>query len=40
MMTYGETIWHYPDGEFIYGKFKLKEIKYNVNEFESDQNSK
>ena len=36
MMTYGETIWHYPDGEFIYGKFKLKEIKYNVNEFESD----
>ena len=30
IMTYGETIWHYPDGKFIYGKFKLKEVEYNV----------
>jgi len=34
IMTYGETVWHYPDGEFVYGKFKLKEIKYNVNKLE------
>jgi hypothetical protein len=30
---YGETIWHYPDGEFVYGKFTLKSIEYNVKEF-------
>lgn len=30
---YGETIWHYPDGEFVYGKFILKSIEYNVTEF-------
>lgn len=28
--TYGEAIWHYPDGEFVYGKFWLKEIEYNL----------
>ncbi len=27
---YGETIWHYPDGAFVYGKFTLKRIEYNV----------
>ena len=27
---HGETIWHYPDGEFVYGKFTLKSIEYNV----------
>ncbi len=30
VMTYGEAIWHYPDGKFVYGKFNLKEIEYNV----------
>ena len=30
---YGEAIWHYPDGEFVYGKFTLKSIEYNVEEF-------
>jgi hypothetical protein len=30
---YGETVWHYPDGEFIYGKFTLKSIEYNVTDF-------
>ncbi len=30
IMTYGETIWHYPDGKFVYGKFNFKEIEYNV----------
>jgi hypothetical protein len=33
VMQYGETIWHYPDGEFVYGKFTMKSIEYNVNEF-------
>lgn len=28
--TYGEAIWHYPDGKFTYGKFSLKTINYNV----------
>ena len=28
--TYGETIWHYPEGDFTYGVFKLRTIKYNV----------
>ena len=27
---YGEAVWHYPDGEFVYGKFSLKSIEYNV----------
>lgn len=31
IMHYGEVKWHYPDGEFVYGKFYLKEIAYNVN---------
>lgn len=29
--SYGEAIWHYPDGEFAYGKFRLKSIRYNLN---------
>lgn len=28
--TYGETIWHYTEGDFRYGAFRLKEIIYNV----------
>lgn len=28
--AYGEAIWHFPEGEFTYGKFRLKQIKYNV----------
>ncbi|MCK0188400.1 DUF6544 family protein [Arenibacter sp. F20364] len=30
--TYGEAIWHYPDGEFVYGKFRVVDIVYNVSE--------
>jgi len=26
----GEVIWHYPDGDFVYGKFNFKSIGYNV----------
>jgi hypothetical protein len=29
LMTKGSAIWHYPDGEFTYGRFVLKDIKYN-----------
>lgn len=32
VMTYGEAIWHYPDGQFTYGKFNLRSIAYNVAE--------
>ncbi len=28
--TYGEMIWHYPDGDFTYGKLEIKNIVYNV----------
>ncbi|NMB81331.1 MAG: cytochrome d ubiquinol oxidase subunit II [Ignavibacteria bacterium] len=30
--TYGEAIWHYPDGEFVYGKFNLNSIEYNLSD--------
>jgi len=30
VMSGGEAIWHYPDGDFVYGKFNLKNIKYNL----------
>ena len=33
VLKYAETVWHYPDGEFVYGKFILKSIEYNVAEF-------
>jgi hypothetical protein len=34
LATHGEATWHYPDGEFIYGKFHLKSIEYNVGKIE------
>lgn len=27
--TYGEAVWHYADGLFTYGKFHVKEVRYN-----------
>ena len=30
VMSGGEAIWHYPDGEFTYGKFSLNSIQYNL----------
>jgi hypothetical protein len=27
---YGEAVWHYPEGEFVYGEFKLVSLQYNV----------
>ena len=31
----GDAVWHYPEGEFVYGKFILKSIEYNVDEFKN-----
>lgn len=28
--TIGKTIWHYPEGNFTYGEFKLRSIRYNI----------
>ena len=28
--TVGKTTWHYPEGDFTYGVFRLKNIRYNV----------
>ena len=33
--SYGETVWHYPDGEFTYGKFNLTDVHYNVESYTS-----
>ncbi len=30
--TYGEVIWHYPEGPFTYGKYTLKGIEYNISD--------
>ena len=32
LCKYGEGVWHYPEGEFAYGRFRLKEVRYNVGE--------
>ncbi|MHC1737742.1 MAG: DUF6544 family protein [Ignavibacteriaceae bacterium] len=32
ILTRRDAIWHYPEGKFIYGKFYLKNIEYNVTE--------
>ena len=28
--NYGEALWHYPEGAFTYGRFRIKSIEYNV----------
>ena len=33
--TYGEAVWHYPEGKFVYGKFRLKSISYNLTDLPS-----
>lgn len=31
----GDGVWEYTDGKFVYGKFKLKEIEYNLSDFKN-----
>jgi len=31
--SYGEAIWHKPEGEYCYGKFNLVEVEYNCKEY-------
>ncbi|HVO73820.1 MAG TPA: DUF6544 family protein [Ignavibacteriaceae bacterium] len=31
--SYAEAVWHEPEGEFCYGKFKVEEINYNCRKF-------
>mgnify|MGYP005666416263 CR=1 FL=1 len=33
VMRSGDAVWHYPEGEFVYGKFGLKSLDYNVETF-------
>lgn len=28
--TYGEAIWHYPDGDFVYAKIEIKDVEYSI----------
>ncbi|MAO11325.1 MAG: hypothetical protein CMC07_10675 [Flavobacteriaceae bacterium] len=28
--TFGEAIWHYPQGKFTYGKFTIENVEYNI----------
>ncbi len=30
LASYGEAVWHYPEADFVYGKFELKKAKYNL----------
>jgi len=30
VVSYGEAVWHYPEGDFVYGKFYLESIQYNL----------
>jgi hypothetical protein len=32
VLSEGDAVWHYPDGAFTYGKFRLTEIAFNVDE--------
>jgi hypothetical protein len=34
IMSHGEAVWGYPDGNFTYGKFVLKYIQYNQSDFD------
>lgn len=34
---YGAAVWDYPDGQFVYGEFYLKEIAYNVTTFQDER---
>lgn len=31
-IRYGEAVWHYPEGPFVYGKFDVQSVEYNLKE--------
>ena len=33
--SYGEAVWHFPEGAFAYGKFRLRKVVYNLRELQS-----
>jgi predicted nucleic acid-binding protein len=34
ILQYGEGVWHYPEGEFVYGKFNIISVEYNITKLE------
>jgi len=34
LATYGEAVWNFPEGDFSYAKFNIKEIEYNYKTFQ------
>lgn len=34
--TYGEMIWHFPEGDFTYGKLDVKDVTYNIRALQND----
>ncbi len=34
LISEADAVWEYPDGKFVYGKFKLTDIRYNINDQE------
>lgn len=37
LASYGEAIWHKPEGEYCYAKFEVMEIEYNLDTFQSSE---
>ncbi|MGK9475360.1 DUF6544 family protein [Melioribacter sp. OK-6-Me] len=37
LASYGEAVWHEPDGKFIYAKMYVKNVDYNVKSFSSEK---
>lgn len=35
--SYGEAVWHYSDGPFVYGKLRLKSVYYNLKEMPASE---
>ncbi len=34
LISEADAVWEYPDGKFVYGKFRLTDIRYNINDLE------
>jgi len=35
LVSEADAVWDYPDGKFVYGKFRLTDIRYNINDREN-----